>query len=429
MSDPATERIKRLLAGLTNYERTRPHAVAWSLEPIRALLAREGARSFPGLAVQIGGSKGKGSTAVYVESLARSAGLRVGTYLSPHVSSVLERIRLDGENVSEAELVATLEPILAWMQQSGRTATFFEVMTAAAAQIFACRACDLAIYEVGLGGRLDATTALPVAASILTTIELEHTQLLGDTVAAIAAEKVPIVRAGGVAFTAVGGEALAVARAHAARVGADLRESGRDFGIRDLHSRGAGFTGRLWTGKGVEAAFALQDAPAVELTALALAFACHAELFPALRPRLDPVPRPQLPGRCEIRHDPDGSVWILDGAHTAESLAHLAAELGRRFPGRRLALLFAAAIDKRWQAGLSALLPLVDRACVTRLADTASAEPDEIVTWLRARGVPAETAPDASVGLAWLARQGSLRLVTGSFYLVGAARVRTEAKP
>ena len=151
----------------------------------------------------------------------------------------LERIRVDGENIGENALIAVLEEILGFVRSSDRAASFFEVMAAAAVQLFASEGVDLAIFEVGLGGRLDATTAIPVDASILTTIELEHTELLGDTAAAIAGEKAPVLRAGQPGFTSVpeGGDgALAELRRHAAEVGCQLEELGRTFGVRALRS-------------------------------------------------------------------------------------------------------------------------------------------------------------------------------------------------
>src|SRR5690606_28932727 len=157
------------------------------LDTVRRLLAELGVGS-PPLAVQVGGSKGKGTTAAWIEAFLRAAGVRSGCYASPHVSSIRERVRIDGADVPGDELEAAVEHVLD-RRPAGASPTFFEILTAAAAVVFDRRAVGAAVWEVGLGGRLDATTAIDVQASVLTGIELEHTAILGDTVEAIAAEK------------------------------------------------------------------------------------------------------------------------------------------------------------------------------------------------------------------------------------------------
>ena len=218
----AAERILALVAPFTNYERNRQDKPRWSLDNIRTLLARPGATSARGLAVQVGGSKGKGTTALYLDALARHLGLRSGVYLSPHVDDVTERVQIDGQPTPLLEEVVR-ELIDFVKRERLQDVSFFEVMTAAAAECYARAAVDLAVFEVGLGGRLDATTAVPVDASILTNVELEHTDLLGDTVEAIAGEKAYILRLGKVAFTAARNGALRVIEAYAREVQSPLR--------------------------------------------------------------------------------------------------------------------------------------------------------------------------------------------------------------
>jgi dihydrofolate synthase/folylpolyglutamate synthase len=417
--DPAAARLSPLLDRLVNYERDRPNQALWDLAVTSALLARPGAAAAPRPAVQVGGSKGKGSTCAMLGALARRAGLSVGIYTSPHVTTLLERIAVDGESVPVDELERILAGVLA--APGERAPTFFEAMTVAAAQWFAERRVDLAVYEVGLGGRLDATTALPVDLSILTTIELEHTEILGDTVAAIAREKAAILRPGGTALTTATGEALPQLQARADEVGAKLLVVDRDFGAVRVRDRGDVLTGNLWLPDRL-VPFELRGGALFDLSALAVA-ACGLEtLRPGVLGKELAMARPQAPCRFEVFEQPDGGAVVLDGAHTERSMAAVADELRRRWPGRKFDFLFGSASGKRWRESLSSLLPLVDTLKVTAVSGTSSEDPSLIAAYYHARGIAAEQVDDVGAGLAALAKRGGIRVVVGSFYLVGEAR-------
>ena len=426
--DPAAERLAPLLSQLVNYERTRPDRRLWDLATMRALLARPGAPPPPRPAVQIAGSKGKGTTTAQLAALVQAAGLRAGRYTSPHVVTLLERIHCAGHDIPVAVLERLLQRLLA-APAGERPPTFFEAMTLAAAEWFAEERVDLAIYEVGLGGRHDATTALPIDAAIVTMIELEHTDVLGTTIAAIAGEKAPVIRAGGVGFTGTTDEALAVVRGHAAAVGAGLYVLGHEFGLRQVTWSDAGASGRLWLPDGRELPFHLPAAKAFELPALALAAAAFVHTLPGAALVLEPAPRPQLPCRFELRAEPDGEVLVLDGAHTEQSLRMVKDELRRRWPGRRAVLLFASATGKRWQQGLSELLDVVDSVVVTELVGTTGEAPAAIAAFLTSAGVQTEVATDAAAGLRLLRSRPGPRLVAGSFYLAAQVRALVDAEP
>ncbi len=420
----AAERILALVAPLTNYERNRQDKPRWSLDNIRTLLARPGATPARGLAVQVGGSKGKGTTALYLDALARRLGLRSGVYLSPHVDDVTERVQIDGQPTPMLEDV--VRELVDFVKRSRLAdVSFFEVMTAAAAECYARAAVDLAVFEVGLGGRLDATTAVPVDASILTNVELEHTDLLGDTVEAIAGEKAYILRPGKVAFTAARNGALRVIEAYAREVQAPLRVLDRDLLLAITHDDGRTLSGVITDG-GTRLPFVLPDAATFETQALTLVACCLRALRPDLAPNLaaalDPVRfRPHLPARFERIVTPDG-VFVVDAAHTERSMQATATEAARMAPGHRFAVLFASAAGKRWQAELSWLAPIVDTLYVTRLEGTASEDAQTICAGARTVGLRAKAVDGAAEGLAALRRHQGPWLVTGSFYLAGQVR-------
>lgn len=424
MTDSATRRIGELLATLTNWEKSRSAQPHFTLETTRALLARLGASlERPARrAVQIGGSKGKGTTCAWLASLAGSAGWRAGVYASPHVESIRERIVLPDGPCREEVFVAAVTRVLGHASGLDPAPSAFEVLTAAAAQCFATARLDLAVWEVGLGGRLDATTALPVDASVLTGIELEHCSVLGDTIEAIAAEKAFVLREGGVGISGCRSPAAEVVAAHATRAGCRLLVCGVDFGVEIGPTGGGGERELvLWSRDGVRHATRLDDAPLHEARLLALAWAAMREILPGfVLPRR--LARPALPGRFERRIDRDGQLVVLDGAHTEESTARLAEELARRWPGRRFAILFASARGKRWREALSRIVPLADHVVVTELSGTTSEDAGTISDWLRSRGVRVRAVPGAADGLAQLREHAGPRVVTGSFHLVGEVR-------
>ncbi len=424
--DPAASRLAPLIDRMVDYERLRPMQREWDLLAIQRLLGRKDATQPCRPAVQIAGSKGKGTTAAFLEALVAAGGLRAGSYSSPHLVTLCERIRIGGQLVRVERLEQVLLSLLTCAGDN--PPTFFEAMTVAAVECFAQDGVDLSIYEVGLGGRFDATTAIEVDASIVTRIELEHTEVLGDTIAAIAVEKAQVIRAGRLGLTATTGEALAIVRAHAEQVSAELLVLDEHFGVRDVVWSDQGARGELWLQNGEQHAFFLPDATAFALPALALAAAALRRLLPSAPLVVDPVPRPELPCRFEVRTDLDGDVLILDGAHTEESLQAVTAEIRRRYPGARPVVLTAAAAGKRWQAGLSCLLPLADSFIVTELTGTASEPPAILNAWLVGQGARSEVAPDAASGLRTLRERPGPRLVVGSFYLAGEVRQLVDAE-
>ena len=194
-------------------------------ERVAALLDRLGNPEADLACVQVAGSNGKGSTARLVESVLREAGLSVGLYTSPHLSSLSERVRVDGRPMTDAAIVDFVDEVKPWLVDraaAGEPLTFFEVVTAMAIHDFARRDVDVAVLEVGLGGEYDATSAVDPVATAVTNVSLEHTAVLGDTIAEIARTKARIAEPGAPMVTACEGEALDVVREVAADAGAPV---------------------------------------------------------------------------------------------------------------------------------------------------------------------------------------------------------------
>ncbi|MBW2313462.1 MAG: bifunctional folylpolyglutamate synthase/dihydrofolate synthase [Deltaproteobacteria bacterium] len=404
------------------------------LEPIRALLARVGDPQGGLSVVHLAGSKGKGSTALLVEALLRECGERVGTFTSPHLESWTERFRIDGQSVAPPRLVAAIEALRPHVEalRAGPPEllpSWFDVTAAAAFWIFRDAGVDRAVVEVGLGGRLDSTNVIQPAVTAITTLELEHTRFLGDTLTAIAGEKAGILKPGcpGVVGD-LAPEAAAVVEARAKDVGAPLAWLGRDFHVDVLRADAAGLELRLRDG-GLDVNVHMPLLGAHHAANAALALACVNRL-PGLSGSVpsDAVRRglaaARLPGRVErVADDPP---VIVDFAHTQASAQALADALAS-FPERKCRLVLSVSADKDLAAILAPLLPGATEVTVTRAEPTRSLDPLEVAAVVR------ELAPDIelrAIPNPFLALRSArdrqepdeILCVTGSVYLAGIAR-------
>jgi dihydrofolate synthase / folylpolyglutamate synthase len=425
------EQATAWLRGLIDVER-RPDWPyrRFSLDPIRALLARLGnpERALP--VVHVAGSKGKGSTALMTEAILRGAGRRVGTYTSPHLERWTERFRIDGVEIDGGRLAAAVEAVRPHVEalcagEVHTVPTFFDAITAAAFVLFAGARVDCAVLEVGLGGRLDSTNACEPAVTCITSIELEHTDRLGDSLAAIAVEKAGILKRG---IPAVVGrlpdEALAVVERRAAEVGAPIARFGRDFEAELVEADLEGSRIRLRDGA-VETTVRLPllGAPSVHNAALALACAKRMLGDAVPTPALAELARVELPGRIEVMCR--RPVIVVDAAHTADSARALASVLEQ--VARPLHLVLSISDGKDVGAILAALLPLASSLVLTRAEPARSMAPEALAR-LAARIAPdlpvrMEADPRAAVQRARARCPDTDALcVTGSVYLAGIAR-------
>ncbi|MGP8078518.1 MAG: bifunctional folylpolyglutamate synthase/dihydrofolate synthase [Thermoplasmata archaeon] len=434
----------RYRAALEQLYRRRRFGLRPGLEVEQALLEGLGhpERKYP--AVHITGSKGKGSVAVMTAAILSAHGLRTGLFTSPHLAGYRERIRCDGRTIGAAAVVEGIDRIEALSQRLerdghlDRSPTFFEVTTALGLDWFARRKVDAAVVEVGIGGRLDSTNVLDSRVGVITTIELEHTDLLGPTLDAIAEEKSGILHPG--MYAVVGelapGPAQVVRRA-ADRLGVLPWRLGREItvGERELSEAGQSFRVAL---PGIE--LPRLDLPLLgrfQIGNAGLAVAAAARFLESTGRPLDPaavahgLARVRWPGRLErVARRPE---LFYDVAHTPESARAVAESLGEIAPfadPSESAVLFGCLRGKQVDRILDALAPLAQTLVVVRVHSERGIPGAELRVAAAGRFPRIVEAPDASTGLT-LARAATgpdgLTLVTGSDYLVGELMRSREA--
>jgi dihydrofolate synthase/folylpolyglutamate synthase len=412
---------ERYLEGLINLERVRHFDYEkLGLARIRALLEAIGhpERGLP--CVHIAGSKGKGSVALMTEALLVAAGRRVGTFTSPHLRSWVERFRIDAEPVAPGQLVSTLRTLVPAVERLRADAelrpSFFDVSTALALALFRELRVDAAVVEVGLGGRLDSTNVVEPRVSLLTAVQLEHTDKLGTTLEAIAGEKAGIARPG-VPFLhgPLPADALAALFARAVAEDVPLEE----VEAAEVRLIPAGTLLRVEP----HARVRVQALGAHQATNAALAIrASESFLERRLRPaELTALERVRLPARIE----PIGDT-ILDCAHTPDSARALRHTLATLWPERRWVLVVSISRDKDAAGILSELAPQAHACVLTHAEGVRSLAPESLVPLAWAAGIEQVEAvrdPHRALARARARRQPTdLLVVSGSLYLAGRLR-------
>jgi dihydrofolate synthase/folylpolyglutamate synthase len=403
------------------------------LDSMRALLAALGSPQLGFPAVLVAGSNGKGSTSALLAAMAAAAGYRTGLYTSPHLETVEERLRIDGRAIAGDRLGALLAEVVDCAERRlGHSPTYFEALTAAAFAWFAAERVDLAVVEVGLGGRLDATNLCEPVLSLITSISLEHQELLGDTLAQIAREKAGILRRGRAAVSWVEEpEAAAALRSAAAATGAELHAADREVAV--AARRAAAWDGQdvaLTTPEGRrELKLRLLGRHQVHNLGLAVR---AAELlagrgFPALDAGAVAAGAAacRWPGRLEAVALPNGRRALLDAAHNAGGAAVLADFLGEVRPAAgALDVLFGVLGDKDAGEMLGRLAPLVRRFVFTTPSSVRGRAAGELAALLppgTAAAVAVAAEPAGALDLA-LQSDADTLVICGSIFLVGELR-------
>lgn len=362
--------------------------------------------------IHVAGTNGKGSTCAMLESVYRSTGLRVGLFTSPHLVSFRERIQINRQFISEADVmrhVQQLKPLLKEFPEDHHP-TFFEVLTVAALNYFAEQKCELVIWETGLGGRLDATNIVTPLASVITNIGIEHSEWLGDTVEKIAGEKAGIIKPGcPVITTATPGHGLEVIASVAREKSSPLTLVGPEQSkyppLNEIELPLHGPHQRL------NAALALATVRVL------------AEQIPVS----DSASRSGLasldwPGRMHRIQTAAGQTILLDGAHNPDGAEALRIALQEEFPGAKPTMIFGVFRDKDSTSMSHSLAPLAGRILLTPVHSERSEDPARLVHACREVNPLAQIEVCRSLADA-LQKAANARFVTvaGSLYLVGEA--------
>jgi dihydrofolate synthase / folylpolyglutamate synthase len=420
------------ILSFADYERVSRSSVIFDTSRIEALLERLGRPHLAAESVHIAGTKGKGSTAAMIASVLTTSGYRTGLYTSPHLHSFTERIMIDGEPIPEAGFAALVQRLKPEFDAFNRLGvhgelTTFEILTALAFVHFKESKADFQVLETGLGGRLDATNVVQPRVCAITSISLDHTEVLGSTLAEIAAEKAGIIKPGCVVVSAPQRyEVREVVSSACRQRGARLVEVGRDIVWSVTERTDSGQSFRL---DGLEASYDLTipllGEHQVDNAAVAVGVA---EMLAGLGVRISAesmaigLSRVSWPGRLQVlQRDP---LLVVDGAHNADSTRRLAKALPEYFRFAKVILVIGTSRDKDISGMVDGLLPLSTNVIVTRSRNPRAADVSALAAEFSRKGVKAKKAE--TVGLAVetalsQASRGDLVCTTGSLFVVAEA--------
>ena len=385
--------------------------------------------------VHVAGTNGKGSVSAMLASILQAAGYRIGLMPKPHLVSYTERIQVDQRPIHEAAfaaLLTELQPVISKVAAELGPPTEFEILTSAALHYFARAGIDLLVCEVGLGGRLDSTNVLNLGVEVITNIALDHTQHLGSTLEAIAAEKAGILKPDSLAITGAQPPALAVIEAAARQQRIPLLRLGHEIEVRALDREWGGVEATITTPAGTyrDLRVPLLGHHQAENAALAVA------AIDGLRSRgwdisdgamRDGLARTRWPGRLEVidRHP----IVLVDGAHNPAGLERSLAAVRTLAKGRPLVIVFGAMKDKDLPAMLSKLQAMGAPVIFSAIGWQRAAAPADLAKQF---GEPADVAASSKEAIARArerAGANGLVLVCGSLYLVGEAIALFRRQP
>ncbi|MBQ3726350.1 MAG: bifunctional folylpolyglutamate synthase/dihydrofolate synthase [Selenomonadaceae bacterium] len=343
--------------------------------------------------IHVTGTNGKGSVCAMLAEMLKAQGLRVGLFTSPHLESYCERIRVDGENIPEKDFAEMIFRV----RDCGVEATHFETLTLAAFLYFKARAVDVAVVEVGLGGTFDSTNIISPELCIITTVALDHENILGD-LNSIARNKAGIIRADVPTVTGVTDAQLEIIRAVAKEKNSPLYEVSSPAEVK-LNLRGEY--------QKFNAAIAIKAAEVLGLDSSAIETG---------------LARVEWAGRFEVVENSSG-VFVIDGAHNPHGAAALRASLDKNFPSGKRVWLFGVLADKRFDEMIKILFREDDFVIVTKVDSERAAQPEMLCEILRGRGVECAAVENNFAAVERLKNSsGDVKIIAGSLYLIGAVR-------
>ncbi|MDR2239306.1 MAG: bifunctional tetrahydrofolate synthase/dihydrofolate synthase [Zoogloeaceae bacterium] len=374
---------------LAHIERQHAQPIALGLERVLAVKRALGV-ALDAPVIIVGGTNGKGSTCAMLERILRSAGYRVGLYTSPHLLEYNERVRVNGQPVSDAALCASFAQVEA--ARGGMPLTYFEYGTLAAWQVFAAAGVEAVVLEVGLGGRLDAVNVFDADCAVVTTVDFDHMDYLGDTREAIGFEKAGIFRAGRPAIVGDPQPPRSLLD-HAAAIGADLRRLGQEFG----YQAGEG-QWMYWSDRGRRGGLAYPALRgAVQLRNASMAIAALEALTERLPVSMQDVRRGlaevTLPGRFQVL--PGRPAVVLDVGHNPQAAGALAESLGGMAFHPQTWAVFGMLSDKDVAGVVERIAPRIDRWLAASLPGPRGMSGAALARLLAARGIQAEACFDS----------------------------------
>ena len=412
------------------------------LDVVRGVLNELGSPEHDYPVILVGGTNGKGSTTTMISSILREEGLRVGTFTKPHLCRFTERIAVDGKEITRREVVETYEEVKEAgekvSKRAGRFPTFFECCVSMAYKYFSMKRVDVAVVEVGMGGRLDATNACDPVLSVITNVSLEHMKHLGDTVEKIAFEKSGIIRRGRPVVSACSGPALRVIEERCSELGSELTLVSRDVKHRVLKSDLTGITLDVELGKtsfknlnvSLRGKYQADNISAAVASCLKFSEIMSKPDFDeaALRRGLAKV---IWPGRLEpISKSP---LVILDCAKDPMAAEALASSIEEILPGARFKTVVSISSDKEYDKILRSVARITEEFILTRHGVMGRALPIEsmadVLKSLNAKYCSEPTVREAVGRALSCAGPGGRILVTGSVFTVGEARPIWTGEP
>jgi len=424
------------LNSFTNYEQLPGISYAqpgYSLRHVEELLNRMGNPQLAARTIHIAGTKGKGSVAAMIAQVLSSSGYKTGLYTSPHFHTLRERITIDGNLISEAEFAATMAEVKPFIESMKKDTTFrqltyFEALTALAFAYFQKKHVDFQVLEVGLGGRLDATNVVAnPAVCVITSISLDHTQILGDSLEEIAREKAGIIKHGCWAvISPQPKEAASVItgicrqkKAKVVQVSKDVHwhKTGGDLSHQSLLIMGT--KSRYQVSIPLLGDFQLENAA----TAVAALEILSSEGFAISADNIaQGLAQVKWPGRFQILQQQP--TVLIDGAHNVASMRRLVSNIKAYFPDKRISLVFGTSCDKDIPGIISELVSLSPQVIVTQSSHSRAAPPSTLVAEFAKRSIEPEireTVTEAISRALSLADKTDIICITGSLFIVAEA--------